>query len=69
MLYALHSSPIFILLIHNTSLKDVFTISVYNNAAPNQMASSEASCSGSTVFSKKDKLGYIAGQGLINDVK
>ena len=39
----------------HSTCKHVFTIRVENSVDPNQMASSEATISGSTVFSEKDK--------------
>ena len=55
--YVLLFSPTFILLTCSIPVVsiDIFSIRVENRVDPDQMASSEASWSGSTVFSKKDK--------------
>ena len=59
-LYVLHFSPIFILLTCSIPVVSIiiFSISLDNAVDPDQMASSEASQSGSTVFTKRDKSSF-----------
>ena len=53
--YVLHSSPIFILLTCSIPRISIYFQSQWKTVDPDQMASSEASWSGSRMFSKKDK--------------
>ena len=57
--YVLHSSLFFYSVnLQQSSYKHVFSIRMENSVDRDQMASPEARWSGSTEFSKKDKLGF-----------